>query len=160
MFKNTTVLLDAQKPLHLPSLWFTYWYWYVNMSICHWYVPLSLMPAGRNVRILPRQIMISQEPKCGVILTLYMIYSSKIAVTFEPIMQFWLPLRFRIYSKYKIWPILWRKAPSQTMSAWRWRKVIFKKDLSVNLLITIGFLSSSWGLKIPNHGSWGASGGL
>ena len=48
-----------------------------------------------------REVMISQEPKCGVILTLYSTYSSKIAVTFEQKVQFRSPSGFRIYNKYR-----------------------------------------------------------
>ena len=46
------------------------------------------------------------------------------------------------------------------MWAWRRHKVIFTKDLSVNYLISEVFLSSSWGLKIPNYCQWRALGGL
>ena len=91
-----------------------------------------LMPAGRNFGTLPSQVISSQVPKCGVILTLYLTYSSKIAVTFEPIIQFGCPSRLRIYNKFEIWSILWLKAPSLKMWAWRRHKVIFTKDLSVN----------------------------
>ena len=132
------------------------WYWYVNLFICHWYVtfstfsstscvahlahrvpiPLSgvscLMPACRNFGTLPRQVTIFLEPKCGVILTLYLTYSCKSVVTFEPIEQFWRSSRFRIYNKCEKWSISQHKAPSLRMRAWRRRKVIFTKDLSVN----------------------------
>ena len=136
------------------------------MSICHQYVTFSTskyffqyflcgtlgtqspylfvwcpMPAGRNFGTLPRQVTMSQEPKCGVILTLYLIYSCKIAVTFEPIVQFGRTSIFTIYNKYETLSILHLKAPSLRLWAWRWRKVYFYKG-SVSQLITEVFLSS------------------
>ena len=99
------------------------------------------MPTGRNCRTLPSQVPISQVPKCGVILTFYLTYSSKIALTFEPILQLGCPLIFRIYNKCERSSILWLKAPSLTMLVWR-PKGIFTKYLSVNYLIKEIFLSS------------------
>ena len=118
------------------------------MSISHRYVTFStlkyfsrlysfvwcLMSTGRNLGSFPSQVMISEVPKYGVIITLYSTYSSKIVVTFEPIVQFGCPLRFRIYNKLEILSILWLKAG--------WFHV---KSLRKKLPIFFGFLT--WKVK-------------
>ena len=57
---------------------------------------------------------------------------SKMAVTFEPIMQCWCPSIFRISNNFLTQSILWLEAPSPTILAWRHRKDIFTKDQWLN----------------------------
>ena len=60
---------------------------------------------------------------------------SKIAVTFEPVMQFGCPLGLIISWKIVTWSILWLKAPSATVRAWRRRKDIFTNHDWINELM-------------------------
>ena len=53
MFKNTTVLLDGPKSPHLPPLYFTYQYWYVNTSISHPISTLKFVSEDFTIRAAP-----------------------------------------------------------------------------------------------------------
>ena len=57
---------------------------------------------------------------------------SKMAVTFEPVMRFGCPSRFRISSQIVTWSLLWLKAPFATVRAWRRRKDIFPNHYWMN----------------------------
>ena len=59
---------------------------------------------------------------------------SKIAITFEPVMQFRCPSRFGIKTIVKL-SILWLKAPSSTISAWRRHTDIFTNHNLLNYSI-------------------------
>ena len=58
----------------------------------------------------------------------------KIFVTLEPVMPFGCPSRLRTYSIFLTESILWLKAPSSTMRAWRRCKDIFTMDEWLNEL--------------------------
>ena len=117
------------------------------------------MPAGRNFGTLPRQVTFSQEPKCGVILTLYLTYSCKIAVTLEPIVQLGRSSRFGIYNRYETWSKLWLKAPSLRMWVWRRRKVFFHKGSVSHLINYKTFLEQPLGWKNSQLFCMGGLGG-
>ena len=68
-----------------------------------------LIPSVKNVGTFRSQVKISKGAKDGDILTQN---QQKIAITFEWIVQFCCPLRFRMYKTNLMRSILWLKAPS------------------------------------------------
>ena len=122
-----------------------------------------LRPLCRNLGNIRSQVTISAVPICGEIISLCSTDSSKNAITYEPIMQFGCPLRFRIFKNIQ--------APSLTMWAWRRHKNIFTKDQSVKVKDKVRghFLLTFWWfpegfviqcLNVPDGCAWGALWGL
>ena len=105
----------------------------------------------------------------GVIITLCSTDSIKNAVTCETLTQFRCYSRFRNFKNNVRIFILWLKAPSLTMWAWRRRKYIFTKDQSVKVKVKVrcpfNILVIFWRfcntiLKVPNRCAMGAFGDL
>ena len=153
-YVNMSILFHS---LYFAVLFFSYFLCATLATKCPYSFVWCLTPAGRNLVTFWSQVKISEVAEGGEMLTLCLTDWSKIAVTFEPIMQFGRPLIIRIYKKYVRWSILWLKAPSLSRWAWQRRKDIFTKNQFVSWAL-LGFVIES--LTVPNRCAWGSLGAL